>query len=105
MAKVLLILALLDTGRRAEPRIPSEYLGKTWTSGAAGEDRGLTTQEYWNTELNRNEVWHAAGGEWFLRVADGLYVLGKYLADESWKTVPTERLVFRRGEWRRLSLR
>lgn len=102
--EILLFLLTFDTGRRAEPSVPVEKLGRAWIVKETDQDRGLPVTRYFNQGLSRDELWHQApDGAWFLRVRENLYVLGVPAANGAWETRPTDRLVLRRGEWKRIT--
>jgi len=107
MAFVLLLITVwADTGRRAEPRLTIEKLGRSWTAGQTSVDGDLAIQRFQNLELRREEIWHqASDGKWFLQVRERLYVLGVQCPDGSWETRPTERIVHRGGTWKRIQVR
>ncbi len=104
--KLLLVAALLDVSPKpSDPFIAVEALGKAFAHQKDGEDRGLSVGTWTNTTLNRDETWHQEpGGEWFIRARDGIYVLAVSDAD-GWRAVPSERLVWRGGEWKKVKRR
>jgi len=56
--------------------------------------------------LSRSEIWHQAHDRtWFLKVREDVYVLGVQVEQGRWETRPADRLVFRRGEWKRIKIR
>ncbi len=104
--KLLLLPLLFDVSPRpCDPFIAVEALGKAFARVKDGDDRGLAVGVWANSTLDRDETWHQEpGGEWFLRARDGIYVLA--ISDtDGWRTVPSERLVWRGGAWKRVSLK
>ena len=103
----LLVIALDATPKGEDhPRIAVERLGNAFSHSGEEEDRGLAVQVWRNGTLKRDERWHyTEKGEWFLQARAGVYVHA-VLDTESgeWVTRPSERLVWRGGAWRRITV-
>jgi hypothetical protein len=108
-AALILLLLAHDATPKGEDhvRIAVERLGNAFSHGGDEEnDRGLAVTVWRNGTLKREERWHyTEKGEWFLQARAGLYVLA-VLDTESgeWVTRPSERLVWRGGAWRRVTV-
>jgi hypothetical protein len=108
MTRTLLWLVLVADSSGIGPRwvsdFPSEHLGNSYSYVGTAQDLGLEVEIWRNELLDRQEHWYKrSGDEFFLRVKDGLYVLGLHTGGE-WKTVPSVRLVHRDGSWKKLTL-
>ena len=91
-------------GRGGKPLLPAERLGNSYSYIGLAHDQGLAVEEWWNETLDRQEFWYKpVGGEFYLRVNGGTYVLGRHQAGE-WNTIPSLQLVHRDGKWLRLTL-
>jgi hypothetical protein len=91
--------------RRKAPLPPVEKLGNQFTHVDSIDDAGLAAGVWRNHTLDRDETWHQEpGGEWFLKLKDGAYVLAEHV-DGQWRTVPKERLVLKVGAWERVRLK
>jgi hypothetical protein len=104
---LLLVLAAFDvTPKGGEPEIAPERLGSNFSPKGDEADRGLAVSVWRNNTLNREERWHyTEKGEWFLRARDGVFVLAEIDSDKGeWKTRPSERLVWRRKAWSRITV-
>jgi len=104
---IFLLLPLLDvTPKGGEPAIAPERLGSEFTAKGDETDHGLAVSVWRNNTLNRDERWHyTEKGEWFLRARECTYVLAEIDTDKGgWKTRPSERLVWRRSAWRRITV-
>ena len=104
---LLLVLPFLDvTPKGAEPRIEPERLGSDFTAKGDETDRGLAISVWRNDTLKRDERWHyTEKGEWFLRARPGIFVLAVIDIEKGgWNTKPSERLVWRGGAWRRITV-
>lgn len=104
LAAWLPVLPDITPKGNADPVIEVEKLGGSFQSKGPEEDRGLKVSAWWNNTLERDERWHCTeNGEWFLRAKPGIYVLTGTEAG-GWVTRPLERIVYRDGKWRRISL-
>ncbi len=84
--------------------MPAERLGNVYSYVGPGVDRGIEVEVWRNESLGRGETWYKPSGEeFFFRVNETTYVLGRHQAGE-WVTVPSRRLVYRDGEWKNLTL-
>lgn len=88
-----------------KPDLPVERLGNVYSYVGPAVDRGLEVEVWRNESLGREETWYKPDGEeFFLRVNETTYVLGRHQAGE-WVTVPSRRLALRGGEWKPLGLK
>lgn len=98
MLAALAVLALLDASAPPD-RLRSEALGGSFGYEGASEDRGLTVEVWRNHTLNRTELWCRSDGEYYVKVDEGTWVLGRH-DGEQWRTDPRRRIVRRGGAWR-----
>jgi hypothetical protein len=96
---MMMMILLLDVTGGAGPVRP-ERLGGAYSQIRDEFDEGMQVAIWRNETLNRDEHWAYVEGNYYLRVAKGVYVLGIY--DETaqeWQTRPSDRLVNRGGRW------